>query len=115
MLCAWVTLVLGVALEERLMQTPIEQTVTDFEVAEEGLSVVLTNAIEDAREVVDYLTKQHDIRQRRWVEVKNEAAAPNIEAFLEKGVRDSAEMQFRAMRVLVLLEATREREAGQVT
>lgn len=100
--------------DEQIMQSPDELTVTDFELAEEGLSVVLTNALEDARELVNYLTEKHDTMQRRWVEVNAREDAKQIAAYLEKNVRDAAEMQFRAMRVLGLLEATRDREAGRL-
>ena len=100
--------------DDQMMQSPDELTVTDFELAEEGLSVVLTNALEDAREMVNYLTKQHDTRQRAWIRANAEGRTMHA-AYLESGVQDAAEMQFRAMRVLGLLEATRDREAGQVT
>lgn len=123
---AWAVLVLGVAIEAKIMlpgdmrewqreemammETPMENTVTDFELAEEGLSVVLTNAIEDQRAVVDHLTEKHDQIHRQWFgNEKNEKKK------LEPRLTQAAEMQFRAMRVLGLLEATREREAGQVT
>lgn len=90
-----------------------EETVTEFEIAEDGLSAVLTNAIEDQRALVDHLTARHDELQRAWV--KNNSAGHDWFANeLKPKVSEAAEMQFRAMRVLGLLEATREREAGQV-
>lgn len=116
---AMICLLLGMFIEtalwdETMMQSPDELTVTDFELAEEGLSVVLTNALEDARALVEYMTKRHDYMQREWVKANSEARKMHA-AYLEEGARDAAEMQFRAMRVLGLLEATRDREAGQVT
>ena len=110
-------LLLGVFIEsalwdEQMMQSPDELTVTDFELAEEGLSVVLTNALEDARELVDHLTKQHDGCQRLYVD--SFQREPEKTPLYERHVRDAAEMQFRAMRVLGLLEATRDREAGRL-
>lgn len=97
-----------------MMQSPDELTVTDFEMAEEGFSVILTNALEDARELVDNLTARHDELQRAWV--KNKSAGHDWFADeLKPKVSEAAEMQFRAMRVLGMLEATRDREAGQVT
>ena len=96
------------------MQSPDELTVSEFEQAENGLSVVLTNAIEDAREIVDHLTKRHDERHQYWRGWIDDRDFINA-ALVEDEVREAAEMQFRAMRVLGLLEATREREAGKVT
>lgn len=94
------------------MESPNELTVTDFELAEEGFSVVLTNALEDARALVEHLTYQHDCRQAAWVK-SNSVPNPTIDLdLMAKAVADAAEMQFRAMRVLGLLEAAREREAG---
>lgn len=96
------------------MESPNELTVTDFELAEEGFSVVLTSALEDARELVDYMTKRHDERQAYWRGWIDDGDRINA-ALVEDEVREAAEMQFRAMRVLGLLEAAREREAGQLT
>lgn len=90
------------------MQSPDELTVTEFEQAEHGLSVVLTNAIEDQRAVVEYIVSQVDADRERAMN------APPCE-YWEKRCRDGGVLQFQAMRVLGLLEATREREAGQVT
>lgn len=100
--------------DEHIMQSPDELTVTDFELAEEGLSVVLTNALEDARELVDHLTKQHDERSRFYFDLLNDEGPEKAGVYVQD-VTKAAEMQFRAMRVLGLLEATRDREAGQVT
>lgn len=87
---AWACLLVGVIFEQMLwddqiMQSPNELTVSAFEIEEEGLSVVLTNAIEDARVVASYT-----------------------------GRIDYPEMNFRAVRVLRLLEEMRNREAGRV-
>ena len=111
-------LLLGVFIEsalwdEHIMQSPDELTVTDFELAEEGLSVVLTNALEDARELVDHLTKQHDDHARARLDCQGEGLY-RMAASMEPAIARAAEMQFRAMRVLGLLEATRDREAGQL-
>lgn len=96
----------------RSMETPIESTVSAFEVEEEGLSVALTNAIEDARAVVDHLSVEHDKSQRTWIGAQGKGYGEVYCGFLADKVRNTAEAQFRAMRVLGLLEAAREREAG---
>lgn len=111
-------LLLGVFIEsalwdEHIMQSPDELTVTDFELAEEGLSVVLINALEDARELVEHLTKQHDERSRFYFDLLNDEGPEKAGVYVQD-VTKAAEMQFRAMRVLGLLEATRDREAGRL-
>jgi hypothetical protein len=115
-LCLFVGVLLEQHLwDETIMESPNELTVTDFELAEEGFSVVLTNALEDARALVEHLTYQHDCRQAAWVK-SNSVPNPTIDLdLMAKAVADAAEMQFRAMRVLGLLEAAREREAGGVS
>ncbi|WP_199453521.1 hypothetical protein [Marinobacter sp. bablab_jr008] len=95
------------------MESPNELTVTDFELAEEGFSVVLTNAIEDQRATVEFLTAECDAVGR----VRLEYQADGLESaagWLDERLGPLKEMQFRAMRVLGLLEAAREREAGQL-
>lgn len=101
--------------DEQIMQSPDELTVSEFEQAESGLSVVLTNAIEDAREVCDHLVMQHDDAQVAFNRGVVDGVPPGEWDVLKERVEDAAEMQFRAMRVLGLLRDTREREAGQVT
>ena len=93
------------------MQTPDETTVSGFEIEEHGLSVVLTNAIEDAREVVDHLTKKHDDYVRAHLDCQGEGL-DKMAATMEPAINRAAELQYRAMRVLGLLEATRDREGG---
>ena len=97
--------------DNRIMQSPDELTVTEFERAECGLSVVLTNAIEDQRALVKYMAGEHDRLGELWFEQVSDQEKEG----LADQVKVAAELQFRAMRVLGLLEATREREAGQVT
>ena len=112
-------LLLGVFLEsalwdEHIMQSPDELTVTDFEMAEEGFSVILNNALEDARELVDHLTKKHDYISGKRLQFQNRGGMEDAAEQIAPQVAEAAEMQFRAMRVLGLLEATRDREAGQL-
>ena len=113
-------LLLGVFIEsalwdEQMMQSPDELTVTDFEMAEEGFSVILSNALEDARELVEHLTKNHDYISGKRLQFQNMGGMEDAAEQIAPQVAEAAEMQFRAMRVLGLLEATRDREAGQVT
>lgn len=98
--------------DEQIMQSPDELTVTEFEVAEEGLSAVLTNAIEDQKEVVEWIAATHQARRHMLESAKKNRSTSDVK-LAQDGVRMAAEMQFRAMRVLGLLEATREREAGR--
>jgi hypothetical protein len=113
-LCLFVGVLLEQHLwDETIMESPNELTVTDFELAEEGFSVVLTNAIEDARAVVEYLTNEHETRKKMYVDAKSKGREKSA-AYVGLGVMQSSEMQFRAQRVLSLLEAAREREAGQL-
>lgn len=97
--------------DETIMESPNELTVTDFELAEEGFSVVLTNAIEDQRAVVENLAASHQARRHMLEQSVRGTVDRRI---LKDGVQLAAEMQFRAQRVLSLLEAAREREAGGV-
>ena len=100
--------------DEQIMQSPDELTVSEFERAECGLSVVLTNAIEDARALVDYLEKTHDQAHRDWFDA--DTFGCQMVADINSAImKETGEQKFRAMRLLGLLEATREREAGQVT
>lgn len=75
--------------EQIILEGTPMPTVTGFEIEEEGLSTVLTNAMEDQRAVVDCMVASGD--------------DPYVGA-----------NQFRAIRVLRLLEALRDREAGGV-
>lgn len=109
-------LMLGVFVEsalwdEHIMQSPDELTVTDFELAEEGFSVVLTNAIEDQRAVVENLAASHQARRHLFEKSVRGSVDRRI---LKDGVQLAAEMHFRAQRVLSLLEAAREREDGRL-
>ena len=100
--------------DDPIMQSPDELTVSEFEQAECGLSVVLTNAIEDQCAVVDQLQKARDEAHQHWFQANN--LGFGLVAEVNKKIMDeSAESLFRAMRVLGLLRDTREREAGQVT
>lgn len=113
-LCLFVGVLLEQHLwDETIMESPNELTVTDFELAEEGFSVVLTNALEDARELVEHLTKQHDEHARARLDCQGEGLYRMAES-MEPAIARAAEMQFRAMRVLGLLETAREREAGRL-
>lgn len=94
------------------METPNENTVTAFEIEEEGLSVALSNAIEDQRAVVEYLTHYRDSWHRLWM--AEIPVSGSQAAHYEKVLNRAVERQFQAMRVLGLLEAAREREAGGV-
>ncbi|WP_375170102.1 hypothetical protein [Marinobacter sp.] len=92
----------------------MESTVSAFEIEENGLSVVLTNAIEDQRAVVEYLAAEHDRAQVTWRAAIDKDYASVYVGLLSEKVQKLNENQFRAMRVLGLLEAAREREAGGV-
>ena len=74
---------------------------------------MLTNAIEDGKELMEYMTKRHDERQRYWRGWVEDGDPMNA-GLVEPEEREAAEMQFRAMRVLGLLESMRDREAGRV-
>lgn len=100
--------------DELIMQSPDELTVSEFERAENGLSVVLTNAIEDAKAVVDCLEKEHDEAGRKWKLASDADDIPGADFYVPR-LKELGEMKFRAMRVLGLLRDMREREAGQVT
>ena len=110
---AFLSMFAGVCIEQHLWdetmnKTPDEWSVTAFEIEEEGLSVVLTSAIEDARAVVQYLVQEHDLKGRRYMSFERD-----FHRLVAADVDRADEMKFRAMRVLGLLEATRERETGE--
>lgn len=111
-LCLFVGVLLEQHLwDETIMESPNELTVTDFELAEEGFSVVLTNAIEDQKAVVENLAASHQARRHMLEQSVRGTVDRRI---LKDGVQLAAEMQFRAQRVLSLLEAAREWEAGRL-
>lgn len=89
-----------------------ELTVSAFEIEEDGLSVVLTNAIEDQRAVVEYVNGQWEGCERmRDNSVKND---PQKTPLYEKWMTDTSRVLFQSVRVLRLLEATRDREGGKL-
>lgn len=115
----FIFLFFGIVFEQYLWDQTMNQssdvkTVSAFEIEEAGLSAVLTDAIRDQRKVVDYLTKEKDRLGKHWMLQTWSGAGERPIRKLEKEADKVAEMQFRAMTVLGLLEATREREAGGV-
>lgn len=78
--------------------------------ADNQSTVHLDNAIEDARSLVDHLTKQHDDHARARLDCQGEGLYRMAES-MEPAIAQAAEMQFRAMRILGLLEAQRDGEA----
>ena len=109
---AFFCLFAGVMIESAMWgMTMQEETVTEFEIAEDGLSAVLTNAIEDQKAVVENLAASHQARRHMLEQSVRGTVDRRI---LKDGVQLAAEMQFRAQRVLSLLEAAREWEAGRL-
>ena len=100
--------------DETMNQSPDVNTVSAFEIEEAGLSAVLSDAINDQRAIVEHLTAAADERRAQVLNFRSnglEKLADNLGPL----VVESEVMQFQAMSVLGLLEAAREREAGQVT
>jgi len=91
--------------------TESTNTVTAFEIEEAGLSAVLSDAIRDQREVVEFLEKQADGHRAGWFAMRSEGMYRDAEAKLPYLAKAEA-LHFQALTVLGLLEATREREAG---
>lgn len=98
---------------ETMNQSSDVNTVSAFEIEEAGLSAVLSDAIRDQREVVEYLAGEHDHRQKMYLDANSKGQGKAV-AYIGLGVMQAEEMKNRAMNVLGLLEAAREREAGQV-
>lgn len=83
-----------------------DNTVTGFEINEAGLSAVLTNAIEDQRAIVAYITS--DIQAGNGV-VRKEIEEGNTRAAMQLNQQVEAVkvLRFQAIRVLGLLKDQR--------
>lgn len=72
--------------------------------AAQNYRVVMANALEDQREIVDYLDRKYNEAHRRWFKANNSGS--EFAAKMYREVMDEiAQQRFRAMRVQGQLEA----------